>query len=113
MLLACKLTFSNVKDLVLPYIFENMFFRTCLSAELLLLNTVMQPGESNSRPRFLEASFNIRNCLLALGHLHTAKLSDKYEGKVQNVDLGLKKQLKTSLIQILMQDDKKTVEAAC
>lgn len=54
---------------ILPHIFEDVFFRTSPAAEPLLLNTVMQIAECDSRPSFLERLLNIVNNPLHLRHL--------------------------------------------
>ena len=44
---------------ILPHIFEDAFFRSVLSAEFPLLNTVMQIAESDGGPLVIEIHLDI------------------------------------------------------
>lgn len=56
---------------ILPDIFEDVFFRTPPAAEPILLNTIVQIAECDSRPLFLEMSLHTVDSDLLRRHFQT------------------------------------------
>lgn len=54
---------------VLPYVVEDVFFRTSLAAQRCLTNTVVQVAERDSWPSILEILINTANSLVLFRHL--------------------------------------------